>query len=201
MFKLQRLEITGFKSFADHTELVFTGDGITAVVGPNGCGKSNVADAIAWVLGEQRVKHLRGADMKDVIFQGSRNRPPSGMAEVVLHLIRSETVEHEPDIEDIDSTLEELDERAVTFDEVEGQASPDEQVLETADATIAEPVVEALIRSCGRTHPLLPTHKQARVFMASGIGGQEVRWCWSSLLANLCRLREGSIALAKASIC
>ena len=117
MFKLQRLEITGFKSFADHTELVFTGDGITAVVGPNGCGKSNVADAIAWVLGEQRVKHLRGVDMKDVIFQGARNRPPSGMAEVVLHLIRSETVEHEPDIEDIDSTLEELDERAVTFEE------------------------------------------------------------------------------------
>ena len=84
MFKLQRLEITGFKSFADHTDLRFTGDGITAIVGPNGCGKSNVADAIAWVLGEQRVKHLRGGEMKDVIFQGSRNRPPSGMAEVVM---------------------------------------------------------------------------------------------------------------------
>ncbi len=73
MFKLRRLEITGFKSFADHTDLIFTGDGITGVVGPNGCGKSNVADAIAWVLGEQRIKHLRGAEMKDVIFQGSRN--------------------------------------------------------------------------------------------------------------------------------
>ena len=85
MFKLQRLEITGFKSFADYTEIIFTGDGITAIVGPNGCGKSNVADAIAWVLGEQRVKHLRGGEMKDVIFQGSRNRPPSGMAEVVMH--------------------------------------------------------------------------------------------------------------------
>src|SRR3989440_2086303 len=79
MFKLQRLEITGFKSFADHTDLRFTGEGITGVVGPNGCGKSNVADAIAWVLGEQRVKHLRGGEMKDVIFQGSRNRPPSGI--------------------------------------------------------------------------------------------------------------------------
>ena len=116
MFKLRRLEITGFKSFADYTDLIFTGDGITAVVGPNGCGKSNVADAIAWVLGEQRIKHLRGAEMKDVIFQGARNRPPSGMAEVVLHLERDEIIEHEPDIEDIDSTLEQIDENVTAFD-------------------------------------------------------------------------------------
>ncbi|HSQ22937.1 MAG TPA: chromosome segregation protein SMC [Pyrinomonadaceae bacterium] len=128
MFKLRRLEITGFKSFADHTDLIFTGDGITAVVGPNGCGKSNVADAIAWVLGEQRVKHLRGTEMKDVIFQGSRNRPPSGMAEVVLHLVRDEYVEREPDIEDIDSTLEQIDEQTEAFEEV--LAAPDEDVSE-----------------------------------------------------------------------
>jgi chromosome segregation protein len=118
MFKLQRLEITGFKSFADYTEIIFTGDGITAIVGPNGCGKSNVADAIAWVLGEQRVKHLRGGEMKDVIFQGSRNRPPSGMAEVVMHLVRDEVDAPEPDIEDIDSTLEKIDDRLVTVDPV-----------------------------------------------------------------------------------
>jgi chromosome segregation protein len=116
MFKLQRLEITGFKSFADYTEIIFTGDGITAIVGPNGCGKSNVADAIAWVLGEQRVKHLRGGEMKDVIFQGARNRPPSGMAEVVMHLVRDEVDQVEPDIEDIDSTLEKIDDRLVTID-------------------------------------------------------------------------------------
>src|SRR5499426_2317048 len=119
MFKLQRLEITGFKSFADYTEIVFTGDGITAIVGPNGCGKSNVADAIAWVLGEQRVKHLRGGEMKDVIFQGSRDRQPSGMAEVVMHMVRDEVDEVEPDIEDIDSTLEQIDDRLVTIDVVE----------------------------------------------------------------------------------
>jgi chromosome segregation protein len=128
MFKLRRLEITGFKSFADHTDLIFTGDGITAVVGPNGCGKSNVADAIAWVLGEQRVKHLRGAEMKDVIFQGSRNRPPSGMAEVILHLVRDEYIEPEPDIEDIDSTLEQIDEHSEVFEEI--VASPVETVTE-----------------------------------------------------------------------
>src|SRR5437588_1174237 len=115
MFKLQRLEITGFKSFADYTEIVFTGDGITAVVGPNGCGKSNVADAIAWVLGEQRVKHLRGGEMKDVIFQGSKDRAPSGMAEVVLHLLRDETIEPEHDIEYIDSTLDSIDVHAAGF--------------------------------------------------------------------------------------
>ncbi len=139
MFKLRRLEITGFKSFADHTDLIFTGDGITGVVGPNGCGKSNVADAIAWVLGEQRVKHLRGAEMKDVIFQGSRNRPPSGMAEVVLHLVRDEYVEHEPDIEDIDSTLEQIDEQSEAFEEV--LATPVEAV---ADAGALESVPGAI---------------------------------------------------------
>src|SRR3989475_12833988 len=125
MFKLRRLEITGFKSFADHTDLIFTGDGITGIVGPNGCGKSNVADAIAWVLGEQRVKHLRGGEMKDVIFQGSRNRPTSGMSEVVLHLERDEVVEHEPEIEDIDSTLEQIDEHAAVFEEVEPASEPE----------------------------------------------------------------------------
>src|SRR5215467_6228004 len=138
MFKLQRLEITGFKSFADYTEIIFTGDGITAIVGPNGCGKSNVADAIAWVLGEQRVKHLRGGEMKDVIFQGSRNRQPSGMAEVVMHMVRDETIESEPDIEDIDSTLEQIDDRLVDLDAIlpeEAAASGPEASSETAITT------------------------------------------------------------------
>ena len=139
MFKLQRLEITGFKSFADHTDLAFTGDGITAVVGPNGCGKSNVADAIAWVLGEQRVKHLRGGEMKDVIFQGSRNRPPSGMAEVVLHLLRDETTEEEPDIEDIDSTLEQIDAHDEIFEAPELSVAAPESVAEPEAIAIATP--------------------------------------------------------------
>ena len=136
MFKLQRLEITGFKSFADYTEIIFTGDGITAIVGPNGCGKSNVADAIAWVLGEQRVKHLRGGEMKDVIFQGARNRPPSGMAEVVMHLVRDEIVEVEPDIEDIDSTLEKIDDRLVT---VEVEATDNADNTDTAASSPENP--------------------------------------------------------------
>src|SRR6476620_3006215 len=112
MFKLQRLEITGFKSFADHTELVFSGSGITAVVGPNGCGKSNVSDAISWVLGEQRAKSLRGGEMKDVVFQGTRSRKPGGMAEVVLHLVRDDSFfdTEETELDDIDETLSDMDE-------------------------------------------------------------------------------------------
>ncbi len=169
MFKLRRLEITGFKSFADYTDLIFTGDGITGVVGPNGCGKSNVADAIAWVLGEQRVKHLRGAEMKDVIFQGSRNRKPSGMAEVVLHLERDEIVEHEPDIEDIDSTLEQIDEQSAVFADAEIITEAVEAAVlsdATTEASIESPAGEtdpaAAIATSGDTtaeaKPRTPTH-------------------------------------------
>src|SRR4026207_8541 len=161
MFKLHRLEITGFKSFADYTEILFTGDGITAVVGPNGCGKSNVADAIAWVLGEPRVKHLRGGEMKDVIFQGSRNRPPSGMAEVVMHLVRDEVVESEPDIEDIDSTLEELDDRAVNLDLAEETPVEAQEAASAPEATAAEGTeasVEVGADSATATHS--KTHKR-----------------------------------------
>jgi chromosome segregation protein len=86
MLRIEKVFLQGFKSFYDPTELVFDTEGITAVVGPNGCGKSNIADALSWVIGEQRAKVLRGGKMEDVIFQGSRNHAPSGMAEVVLTL-------------------------------------------------------------------------------------------------------------------
>src|SRR5205814_5243659 len=78
-----RLEIHGFKSFSDRSELAFD-KGVTAIVGPNGCGKSNVADAITWVMGEQSAKSLRGDKMEDVIFSGSDARKPTATAEVRL---------------------------------------------------------------------------------------------------------------------
>ncbi|MGE4244319.1 chromosome segregation SMC family protein, partial [Ramlibacter sp.] len=83
--RLDRLEISGFKSFSDRAELAFD-KGVTAIVGPNGCGKSNVADAITWVLGEQSAKSLRGDKMEDVIFSGSDARKAGGTAEVSLRL-------------------------------------------------------------------------------------------------------------------
>ena len=90
MLKLKKLQILGFKSFCDRTELRFPGDGVAAIIGPNGCGKSNIADAISWVLGEQSAKTLRGSRMEDVIFSGTRDRQPTGMAEVSLTLIDRE---------------------------------------------------------------------------------------------------------------
>src|SRR6266496_591834 len=81
--RLERLEINGFKSFSDRSELAFD-KGVTAIVGPNGCGKSNVADAITWVMGEQSAKSLRGDKMEDVIFSGSDARKPTAAAEVRL---------------------------------------------------------------------------------------------------------------------
>ncbi len=87
--KLTRLELSGFKSFADTVTLSFD-DGVTAIVGPNGCGKSNVSDAVRWVLGEQSARLLRGGKMEDVIFQGAASRRPVNVTEVSLYLDNSD---------------------------------------------------------------------------------------------------------------
>jgi chromosome segregation protein len=86
LLRLKRVDLQGFKSFMDRTELRFNGSGIAGIVGPNGCGKSNLADAINWVIGEQSAKSLRGARMEDVIFAGTRDRKPVSLASVTMTL-------------------------------------------------------------------------------------------------------------------
>jgi len=93
MLKLKKIHILGFKSFCDRTELALPGTGIAVVVGPNGCGKSNILDGVTWVLGEQSAKTLRGAHMMDVIFSGTRDRKALGMAEVSITLVDPEAYE------------------------------------------------------------------------------------------------------------
>jgi chromosome segregation protein len=86
LLRLKRVDLQGFKSFMDRTELRFNGSGIAGIVGPNGCGKSNLADAMNWVIGEQSAKSLRGARMEDVIFAGTRDRKPVSLASVTMTL-------------------------------------------------------------------------------------------------------------------
>ena len=132
MLKLKKVQILGFKSFCDRTELKFPGEGIAAVVGPNGCGKSNISDAISWVLGEQSAKSLRGVRMEDVIFAGTRERNATGMAEVSLTLVDPQAydgpVSSKPEI-DIQNELGEDD-----WDEASIRAS----AAEATEAAIAE---------------------------------------------------------------
>jgi len=92
LLKLRKVELLGFKSFCEKTPITFSGSGITCIVGPNGCGKSNVVDAISWVLGEQSHKMLRAERMSDCIFNGTAKRPPLGLAQVTLTLV-------DPDLE------------------------------------------------------------------------------------------------------
>ncbi len=158
MLKLKKLQILGFKSFCDRTELKFHGEGIAAIIGPNGCGKSNIADAISWVLGEQSAKTLRGSRMEDVIFAGTRDRKPTGMAEVALTLIDPEVYDgpdaHEPtEIEvqnDLPASADDWDEaevRAKAADEVErlteeaqpGKTEEVEQAISTAAVAAVYP--------------------------------------------------------------
>ena len=118
MLKLRKVELFGFKSFCEKTPITFSGNGVTCIVGPNGCGKSNVVDAVSWVLGEQSHKMLRAERMSDCIFNGTTKRPPMGLAEVTLTLVDPELSEAVAKV--IDATAETAAETATV--EIEGAA-------------------------------------------------------------------------------
>jgi chromosome segregation protein len=106
MLKLKKIQILGFKSFCDKTEVTVPGQGVAVIVGPNGCGKSNILDGVTWVLGEQSAKTLRGGKMEDVIFAGTRDRKQLGMAEVSITLIDPETYAGGPLLEEPEVVIE-----------------------------------------------------------------------------------------------
>ena len=130
MLKLKKLELLGFKSFADRTRLEFQ-DGTVGIVGPNGCGKSNLSDAMNWVLGEQKARLLRGERMTDVIFNGTGSRPPTGMAEVSLTL-------EDPDYDPKDEVTEEAQTQSADSTVYTDQSQPAESVDSTDSAQAAE---------------------------------------------------------------
>jgi chromosome segregation protein len=158
LLKLKKVQILGFKSFCDRTEVQLSGEGIAAIVGPNGCGKSNISDAITWVLGEQSAKSLRGVKMEDVIFAGTRDRKPTGMAEVSLTLI-------DPEVYDSASLHGESDEPEIVIDEV-APTDWDETTLrqqraeETEDA-IAEAQPGTIIEGEAKGPHILPAPTDA----------------------------------------
>ncbi|MGB8771243.1 MAG: AAA family ATPase, partial [Candidatus Korobacteraceae bacterium] len=200
MLKLKKLQILGFKSFCDRTDLRFQGDGIAAIVGPNGCGKSNISDAISWVLGEQSARLLRGVNMQDVIFAGTRERKPTGMAEVSLTLVDPETygdvAEPEIDIQD-DLPDDDWDESAVRAakaedverysEEVHPGCSDDEDDATAAnesahDATAPHVVLKIRRRKFKRTFKAGEITVTRRLFRS---GESEYL-----LNGKLCRLRD-----------
>ncbi len=210
MLKLKKLQILGFKSFCDRTELKFQGDGIAAIVGPNGCGKSNISDAISWVLGEQSARSLRGVNMQDVIFAGTRERKPTGMAEVTLTLIDPAVYGEpgEPEIEIQDEVPEEdWDESAVRtaksedaeryMEEVRPGQGDDEAVepVDGQPAAQAE-ALEATATETASQHVVLKIRRRKfkRTFKAGEIAVTRrlFRSGESEYLLNgkLCRLRD-----------
>jgi chromosome segregation protein len=207
MLKLKKVHILGFKSFADRTEVHVPGQGIAIVVGPNGCGKSNILDAVSWVLGEQSAKSLRGGKMEDVIFAGTRDRKPLGMAEVSLTLVDPDAYEGGPlllepevvidDNPDWDEERLRAD-RAAEVEEIIAESQPGQAIEgEPAQASPAEPGASAEVSSDGAV-PSVVLKIRRRKFNRTPQKGEIVitrrlfRTGDSEYLLNgkLCRLRD-----------
>ena len=208
MLKLKKIHILGFKSFCDKTELTVGGTGIAVVVGPNGCGKSNILDGVSWVLGEQSAKTLRGTNMQDVIFAGTRDRKALGMAEVTLTMVDPEVYEGpipvEPEVtvdhdHPADWDEEEMRrQRAVEAEEIIASEQPGQVIEEEGEAKAAspQPVGEELDQKAAAPQVLLKIRR--RKFTSTPQKGEVVitrrlfRTGESEYLLNgkLCRLRD-----------
>jgi len=144
LLKLRKVDLLGFKSFCERTHITFSGTGITCIVGPNGCGKSNIVDAISWVLGEQSHKSLRAERMADCIFNGTAKRAPMGLAEVSLTLVDPELAE---------AAAKVLEANGHQTDEVPAGADPAEE--DQVDAAPGSPAAE-------RSEPKRPKARAAK---------------------------------------
>jgi chromosome segregation protein len=138
VLKLRKVELLGFKSFCEKTAITFSGSGITCIVGPNGCGKSNVVDAISWVLGEQSHKMLRAERMSDCIFNGTAKRPPLGLAEVTLTLLDPELAEAAAKVLEGPQVVSDPADSANAEGSEESETSRVEETAETDAETAAE---------------------------------------------------------------
>ncbi|MGH9599896.1 MAG: AAA family ATPase, partial [Terracidiphilus sp.] len=152
MLRLKKIHILGFKSFCDRTELAMPGTGIAVIVGPNGCGKSNILDGMSWVMGEQSAKTLRGSHMQDVIFAGTHDRKALGMAQVTLTMVDPSAYEGpipvEPEVAvDRDGPMdwdedEQRRERAAEAEEAAAAEQPGQVSEDGSDADAAAPQAE-----------------------------------------------------------
>src|ERR1700691_586848 len=168
MLKLWEVELLGHESFCDRAELRFNGGGVAAVVGEIGCGKSNLSDAISWVLGEQSARSLRGARMEDVIFAGTKSRKPVGMASVTMALV-DPVAQHAPPVPEV---------AAIATLEGEEAEAPKVHEIHHSHHTTSKPgevtITRRLFRS-GESEYLIDG-RQARlrdiqdIFMGSGLG-------------------------------
>jgi chromosome segregation protein len=205
MLKLKKIHILGFKSFCDRTEVTVSGTGMAVVVGPNGCGKSNILDGVSWVLGEQSAKSLRGTHMSDVIFAGTRDRKALGMAEVTLTMVDPEAYEGPVPVEPevmvepdgpTDWDEEEIRRRkAAEADEIVAAEQPGQVSEEEGDAEPAQMNLEA--EATGGPQPVVLKIRR-RKFQRTFAKGEIVitrrlfRTGESEYLLNgkLCRLRD-----------
>ena len=211
MLKLKKIHILGFKSFCDRTELTVAGTGIAVVVGPNGCGKSNILDGVTWVLGEQSAKSLRGSHMQDLIFAGTRDRKALGMAEVTLTMIDPEAYEGpipvEPEVAIDHEGPADWDEnevrrrRAAEAEEIVANEQPGQVVEEESEegvATHASPAKASIQESAAPQVPQVLLKIRRRKFHTTPQKGEVVitrrlfRTGESEYLLNgkLCRLRD-----------